>query len=300
MSPAPTEAAAEMPAFPRLDQGAPFVLRSITMVDGLNGWARAESDGIEHLLNTEDGGRTWLDVSPPETASVDEGRVLMLTGSFRFPFHAYVTFYQPEFPPGMAKVWQTADGGYSWFESAPVEVRGLGEFYQPWLIFTDQMTGWYLAQSTTFGAGVHSEVSSFHTFDGGASWSGDRLSNCWVTGMDANVFTTGWVSESCLGPYDGVVPTLWVTEDGGSSWSRIELATALENVEQPDTPLFCETHSPRLVGESSGGVATTCYENEVAIDPILNLFYTTADNWTTFNAYAYPGGPVIMADESVA
>lgn len=58
--PTPEVLGVEDPLLP----GEPFELRTVDMIDGLHGWAIAATDGEDRLLRTEDGGVTWIDVSP--------------------------------------------------------------------------------------------------------------------------------------------------------------------------------------------------------------------------------------------
>ena len=68
------------PTLPRLEPGTPFRLDRVQMIDGLNGWAVAESEGHQHLLRSWDGGLTWRDVSPPQP--VADSVPLLVTFSF--------------------------------------------------------------------------------------------------------------------------------------------------------------------------------------------------------------------------
>ena len=181
-----------------------------------NGWGIDVSDG-GHILRTFDGGATWLDVTPSGSAAIGYSTTLEVIARTAWVLEPGADFFS-------GTLFRTGDDGVTWI-SSPVPFGGA--FIQ----FLDGSTGRALAVR---GAGAGSEaVELFQTSDGGVTWvsvfhndpgqsgSSDSLPLAGIkngmTFLDAN---TGWVTGSI--PADGQV-YLYVTRDGGVSWSQQDL-----------------------------------------------------------------------------
>ncbi|MGA2490234.1 MAG: hypothetical protein ABSF99_08620 [Anaerolineales bacterium] len=207
---------------PAIPPGLPVltspVLARIDFQDENRGWGIAVN-ASGYVVRTVDGGRTWLNATPPGTAAIGFSASLTILNANT----AWVLVPQADYFSGT--LYRTSDGGIIW-NSSPVPFGG------GFLQFLNASTGRLLADR---GAEAGSEaVELFQTSDGGATWvsvfhndssqpgSSDSLPLVGVkngmTFLDAN---TGWVTGSL--PEDGDV-YLYVTHDGGASWSQQSLA----------------------------------------------------------------------------
>lgn len=207
---------------PAIPPGLPVltspVLARIDFQDENSGWGIAVN-ASGYVVRTVDGGRTWLNATPPGTAAIGFSASLTILNANT----AWVLVPQADYFSGT--LYRTSDGGIIW-NSSPVPFGG------GFLQFLNASTGRLLADR---GAEAGSEaVELFQTSDGGATWvsvfhndssqpgSSDSLPLVGVkngmTFLDAN---TGWVTGSL--PEDGDV-YLYVTHDGGASWSQQSLA----------------------------------------------------------------------------
>ncbi len=213
-TPTPVPSASVTPIPPSLPVLASPVLARVAFQDENNGWGIAiNNDG--HVLRTIDGGRTWLDATPPGTGSIGFSTVLEVLNAS----NVWVLVPAADYFSGT--LYHTGDGGATW-TSNPVPFGG--GFFQ----FLDDHTGRALADREA-RAGSEA-VELFQTSDGGASWvsvfhndasqagSSDSLPLEGIkNGMTFLDASTGWVTGST--PKPGEV-YLYVTRDGGASWSK--------------------------------------------------------------------------------
>ncbi|MBT3338866.1 MAG: hypothetical protein HN855_08845 [Anaerolineae bacterium] len=239
------------------------ILTQIKMLDAQNGWGQA--DGM--VLRTEDGGTTWLDVTPAD--------------SFNNPAYSKSFFLDAKIgwvlledldSPTVGTIFRTTDGGISWrWRNTPFGRSDFG--------FLDAETGYAL---TGLGAGAGSMgVAIWETKNGGGDWDRTFLHepgfeftlpfNGIKNGISYRDPLSGWVTGSI--PKDGVI-WFYRTRDGGFSWE-----------EQPlDMPLGYEsaqtsTNAPRV------------FDGGVILLPIYLLgeesamvFYRSTDNGETWTA----------------
>jgi photosystem II stability/assembly factor-like uncharacterized protein len=211
-TPVPANTATPLPPdLPVLDSP---VLARIDFQDENNGWGIAVNDG-GHVLRTVDGGRTWLNASPPGAGPIGYSTSLVVLDAS----HAWVLIPDTDFFSGTLH--RTSDGGVTW-SSNPVPFGG------GFLQFLDANTGRALAER---GAGGGSEaVELFQSSDGGATWvsvfhndpsqagSSDSLPPGGIkNGMTFLNADTGWVTGSI--PQAGDV-YLYESRDGGASWAQ--------------------------------------------------------------------------------
>jgi hypothetical protein len=210
------EATATQPPAPG---GEPFTVTSIHMLDTSSGWAIGGSSGIgDRVYTTRDGGLTWQDVTPPETAG-DVQRERVALGFFQSAAQGWVTYFnQGGAPPIQAVVWRTADGGQSWQSSQPLDLSGLEGIYDPsHLLFADAQAGWLLAH---VGVGMnHDYVVLYRTSDGGTTWTrlldpynDGGIQICQKTGLQFSDAQHGWLTGTCNGVAPGVF--LFKSSDG--------------------------------------------------------------------------------------
>ena len=169
------------------------------------------------VVRTVDGGSTWWNVSPPRSESIGLSTNLIVLDSQT----AWVLVPGTDF--FSARLYRTADGGINW-SSNPVP------FGRALLQFQAGGSGQALAEREA--AAGSEAVELFQTSDEGATWKSVfhndpsqpgasetlPLEGIKMTFLDAQ---TGWVTGSS--PADGDV-YLYITQDGGASWSQQSLA----------------------------------------------------------------------------
>ncbi len=258
--PVPPSATAESTPtpLPAPASGQPITPAKITMIDRLTGWAGTIDD---HLLRTTDGGKTWLDVTPPQ------GGIFAFLDST----HAWATLGVPESclpvqqptrlpqcvltPP--AKIWRTEDGGGTWQESWPA-LPDAPHYQAVSMQFINWTTGWYMAANYPVLTGTR-EVILLRTDDHGTIWSEVSrgfTDSCLSRAMVFLSSLEGWVSVDCRSAdwpgntlqefLDGVnIPLLKQTMDGGNTWIPVSLPAPralppdLASIPSRETRIYC-------------------------------------------------------------
>ena len=280
-------------AIPHLDAGTAIEITKITMVDSQQGWAIAQAnDSSDHILRTNDGGESWWDVTPPETAPTGDSH-LQAAGFFLNSDHAWVSFSSYEI------VWRTSDAGITWQPARTEYTGNLGvDFY-----FADETYGWVMKYIDAGMSHVYSSMS--RTTSGGAYWetvfdpyTSSDLQSFTKTGMvfiDADV---GWVTRDSYGVQPGAFVD--VTSDGGSSWKEVPLPPP------PDEPNkftdeYCAMYNPHLFSRSNGALIVRCTTYDNNNNKVLtDYLFSTSDSGQTWSRYDYPGGELQFIDEDVA
>ena len=301
---APPPTMAPTVGLPPLADGSEALILSIRMTDGASGWAiGGVGSDDQRLLRTENGGRSWRDVSPPIHEDwVDSGyRSVMAVRSAEA---AWILRYRPlqsSVPTGdVAVVWVTDDGGAGWREGVPIAVSFLGTLSSPpYLVDVGTGQGWLLAHAG--GAGMHQyPVSLLRTDDGALHWqvlfdpfeaTGDGLMSCYKSGMAFGSAGVGLLTiESC--PVTGAEVRL--THDGGETW-QAKLLPEPESHPGIYDQAVCESHSPNVGQDGQLTVAVGCS----LFDPESNeaFIYSSADGGSRWQAGPYPGGAVEYVDQ---
>lgn len=255
------------PSFPVKTVAAPQ-LSSFTMLTRLDGWALSENA----LLRTEDGGASWLDVTP---IGLESGFGLSASLACLDARHAWLLI--PLEYPVSGMLYRTTDGGQTWLV-APVPFSG-GE-----MDFLDAERGWILAD---LGAGAGSQaVAVFRSADGGATWTQVYVNDPTVSGASDTLplsgiksglgvldFDHAWVGGSV--PVDGVL-YLYASADGGRSWTQ-QKVTLPAGYESAQTVV----NAPRFFGPQEGVFFATLYAEPMAV-----VFYVSHDGGRTWTATA--------------
>jgi photosystem II stability/assembly factor-like uncharacterized protein len=267
--PTPTPVSSTPTARTLLPAAGPH-LTQLAMLDAQAGWALDET----RLLSTADGGRTWLDATPPGLALSGSASFAALDAQI-----AWLLIPAADFEHGT--LYRTANGGVTWESFAT-------PFGMAALDFLDPHTGRALAYHGV--AAGSAPVSVFQTADGGATWmkvftdvpgDADTREDIPLGGnksgfgfLDADV---GWVGGSI--PMDNVV-YLYATADGGRTWAA----------QEPGTPAgwggMFTVESPVLFPPDEGVLPV-----RISGEPAALVFYLLTDD----GQYWAPTLPVTLA-----
>jgi DNA-binding CsgD family transcriptional regulator/photosystem II stability/assembly factor-like uncharacterized protein len=204
------------------------VFTGYLMFDSTVGWAQA-NDGNTIIL-TEDGGRTWRDISP-NLASTEN--LLPRSEAFIDANHAVVIAAAPRVANAgdiQAHVDWTADRGKTWHESdSPVT---LGAEQAP-VTFPDPQHGWIETGTQT------SPLLLYRTTDSGRTWQtipvkrgtldGDppgSLPNACYWNFHFVSASRGFVSGGAAVAAVTALPCFFRTDDAGATWQRVLLPDA--------------------------------------------------------------------------
>ena len=189
------------------------VIFDFEMFSPTNGWGVTQDQN--HLLRTEDGGQTWLNVTPPDLDSLSPGSTSF---GIRPCFLDENTVWFTPSADGNSTLYHTRDGGINWILT-PVP------FGNAHYDFLDLSIGYALVDLGA-GAGSH-YVALYRTLDGGASWTmvfthEPGVSKSLSEGGAKNGITFRGVDHGWIG---GSIPMddyfyLYTTEDGGQTWAE--------------------------------------------------------------------------------
>lgn len=200
--------------------GQTLLLRRARISDAANGWA---VDSRGRVLRTADGGRSWRDVSPAGLSRC-AGR-LMPQQAERFQGDEAVVAISCGSTDSAGKwsresqqitIFRSRDAGRTWTESTvntgyvPVKPSAVG--------FHTEKSGWVLVQPRIPYWDRTNEGALYRTADG-VTWQKVSDTASGLPGARETTFLTperGWTAGS---DPDG----LFVTEDGGRTWSPVEL-----------------------------------------------------------------------------
>jgi hypothetical protein len=245
------------------------------MVTGTSGWART----YEGLYWTEDGGKSWRNISP---ASAHPGRLQAV--DFADPEHGWAAAEEGDEGHPRAALYATADGGRTW---ARTPIR-LPYRYSQVGYASFAAVGAHLVYALVRKSGDTSQSSGYMyaSRDGGRHWH--RLPQVPPHAGEI-VFTDahdGWLAE------EGPAPALYRTRDGGRSWQEVRL---------PRPPGLAEARTdymaPRFEADGHGILAAT-YDNYEQF--AVTVLYSTADfgrRWTlaTSARLLVKGNPAVFA-----
>jgi photosystem II stability/assembly factor-like uncharacterized protein len=295
----PTVQPTPLPRLPlvHLPSGQSIQITTIKMFDLNVGWGIGNLPGrSDHVLRTADGGRTWTDVTPPQSVPVAltspdiELPALPVAAFFLDAATAWAVYDVID-----TGVWRTTDGGVTWQSSGPLDVGEQGEYAMPYpILFLDSHIGWLMVH---LGAGMSHDYSSFfRSIDGGATW--ERLFSPTDTGGDEICCKTGiafinaqvGVITHGQGPYThGYIE--W-TQDGGRTWEHHELPPPPDNPDLFDTS-FCDTLSPTVTEMGRVLIVVSCTDMNDSTRH-RSLLYVTVDGGETWQIRPDPGGSLLF------
>lgn len=278
------------PAIAHLSAGQAISIMKIHMLDPFSGWGIGGlSQAQDHVFRTQDGGKSWRDVTPPQPTPAVGDKAIAI-GDFQDASTAriiYGTEMAP--PPAYLHFWTTHDGGATW-QYGSIDTSISSEFFNPWFVdFADAMHGWLLIY---LGAGMsHNYVALLGTTDGGLTWNTlvtpqDRndIQSCSKTGMVFFDAQNGWLARECNGLYPA--PHIMRTTDGGVTWTRIE-PPAPNGTPNLFNDYACDMASPNPFSGASAIMAMKCL-SVTDYSTQKNYIYTTTNGGSTWSSYPLP------------
>lgn len=159
----------------------------------------------DHLVATEDFGRTWIDLTPPDIPT----NMPIISVFFLDPEHGW--FVASDCASSSAFVYRTQDGGRRW-RRTPTDPADCHAGSTAHVDFVDPNHGWLIRRSF-----VGEYTMLRRTVDGGRTWTRSRN----VPPFGDAVFTdptAGWLTSMTNGR-----PLLMRSGDAGRTWSRVAL-----------------------------------------------------------------------------
>lgn len=273
--------------FPLLPPGYKISLEYVELVTTDMGWGTAPgSDGIVHILRTDDGGYEWREITPPQPLTPHS-----------FNLHPSVHFHDREYGwasyNGTDLIWTTHDGGRTWQPFRLEYEALLGGLIHS--LDRDQV--WFFQYIGGGMMKVHTVV--YHSEDGGRTWTKllDPYTDIVIQGFDKTgvefVNTQyGWLTRD----FWGVTPfiSLEITEDGGELWESLEMPPPPSASDLFST-CMCGLYDPRLFSESVGSLRLTCQCESFETPLIKSYLYTTSDGGGSWEIEYIPEGDLHYA-----
>jgi len=196
------------------------------MFDSKVGWAQA-NDGNRIIL-TEDGGRTWTDVSPDLAGGATP---IPHNMAFLDDSHAWVLVAPQRVVPNaalQARVDWTTDRGKTWHESDSLVT--LPDIHYSIITFLDPDHGWILSYQTLY-----------RTTDGGRTWQtvpakfgtndgdppGSLPKTCFSNHFQFVSASRGFICSGATVTTLAALPCFFRSDDGGATWQRVVLPNAV-------------------------------------------------------------------------
>ncbi len=294
-------------AVPRLGVGSVIDILRLEMLDAQNGWGiggpRA-SGNASHVFRTQDGGSTWIEITPPEFAASElDVPSMAAVGFFSSSQTGWVTYHaqRASSMPVNPVVWKTSDGGRTWQAGSPLSTAGLMETFSiSDITFSDANYGWVLAH---VGAGMnHDYIALYRSTDGGLSWSrvidpdiDGGVQSCSKTGLAFSNGSAGWLTGDCNGVRPGAF--LFQTADGGAHWDPVTLPAPADHPDLFTADQYaCAVHAPVLQGNQAF-LGVECVDMGSSDGTRIGYLYRASSGGSpTYKAY--PGGDIFTLDGS--
>jgi photosystem II stability/assembly factor-like uncharacterized protein len=264
------------------------------------GWTPGLSQaGLAGPYRTSDGGSHWTNVAPPP---IPDETPFSLVGATLEPWQfldgtdAWVVRIggSPGVYADHVVVFSTTDGGSSWRQSQPVQLTPThpDDFIQAAICFTDKQDGFLAMGSGPFAqyGPVDMTVSAFYrTTDGGLHWQ-------WISDPDVQARTSGlncvFAAIAFSSAVDGFIygncPYVFVTHDGGATWSIQNGATVAYFFDSThgivENPPFGSNSPARYpIATSSDGGLTWATRGVVPVSNCIAVFVDLLHGWCIVN-----------------
>jgi hypothetical protein len=285
-------------------------IEQLKMFSATTGWALHADFQAPYvmdgkILRTEQGIRTWTDVSPPTPGGYDNPPAVAFLDS-NTALAIYSKSLMPKSPTREITIRRTSDGGRTWQTGDTITLDQGPLMLVVQIQLLDAQNGFMLAKDD--GSMGKSSVYIFETHDGGMHW--DIVYNS-VDHMQMNDPDTLWVFGNY--PYGGNLLTfvtkndgfysngfLFVSHDRGKSWQmqQLSLPGDLADLESKvsKSELYLPTSSPRFVSATRGVLMRRIYTpDQVTVPPgsynglpYGEYLYFTEDGGQTWNSSQSP------------
>jgi photosystem II stability/assembly factor-like uncharacterized protein len=288
----------QAPPIAHLDPGEPVEIEMIHMTGLSRGWAvGGRPDADQHILRTEDGGTTWIDVTPPEPSSSTGSEPKHVSAGFHPTGHAQAVYWYsvPGRAPLVLSLWLTEDWGLTWQSAGVRQFADLAE--EPPLVgFTRDDVGMILVRFFV-GMGNHA-YALLSSSDGGQNYRTlldvqDTVDTCQRNALSLLEDGTGWMTGGCPFLADrGAM--LEVTDDGGASWTPVSLPAPPLSAGASDSVLFCEAASPQRFSQAEGSLIIRCLGPSEGY--LATYLYRTSDGGQSWEIAPVPADTVFFLD----
>lgn len=277
-----------------------LLFAELSMANEKQGWATLwDYPEMSNVIHTEDGGWSWMVVTPPQSFTDEERQFELMAPSAFFldSARAWVIYDGRDKP-----VWRTADGGKTWIPSSNLFASD-----RALLFFRGPSIGWMLLyEGATSGGQVAMEL--YGTRDGGSSWVNlvpyYAELGCPSTGMYYADEQVGWISGAC--PEILAAESLLHTQDGGDTWDSVDLPAPsqephlFENADSRPGCLGYALYSPVLFNRDNGALVLGCEhwirgDSENPVPP--KYLYRTLDGGRSWTTSAVPDKYVTYVDQ---
>jgi photosystem II stability/assembly factor-like uncharacterized protein len=213
----------------------------MAMVNSRQGWRCHVAERRASILHTEDGGKHWKDVSPPDVSTLVKylraGAALDdISQSLGMDAVDGRCAWVSILPANVRAIWlyRTRDAGGYWTRVvAPFAAEVV------FLNFFDAQGGYLLAGGHALG---HMDQDIYHTDDGGRHWrkrATTKERGYYTSGMVFRTPSEGWLT----GSYRSVEFPLFHTEDGARSWQLQKFPVPVDYVGG-----YANTYPPVFIG----------------------------------------------------
>jgi photosystem II stability/assembly factor-like uncharacterized protein len=284
----------QLPGTRTTSSGASKLLDFVKMISDTQGWGIAN----ESILRTENGGRSWSNVTPTEIGTIlatipEQGlSSFKLQGAFLNTQNAWIA------APGLGKitVFQTSNSGLTWQANESVALPTPQEVY-PILIdsfsFLNSQTGWLLmSKGMALGQGF---VELYQTQNSGSSWrlvaeanqnaSGEESGAITILGQKTGVSfrdtTNGWLTGYSMG--NSIY--LYSTKDGGLTWNFQPL---LIPIGYTATGGSAKSYPPIFFNDKNGLMPIYLGNTTPGINLFFYLTDDGGDSWSSTTSISSP------------
>ncbi|MGE5222362.1 MAG: WD40/YVTN/BNR-like repeat-containing protein [Omnitrophica WOR_2 bacterium] len=262
----------------------PVQLTSLHMVSDSAGWSTGTIAGrceqwMGCVLYSDNGGKSWKDVTPPAIGSGTVDAAYFLDANTAWIASASVN-------PGSVSMYRTTDAGGTWETNGTLSIASGGP---GWLYFLDARHGWMMAN---LGGGAGSNAVEIWGTSDGEHWqklsgtdetpnppAGSLPLSCDKAGIGFLDNKTGWVSGDCPG---GSI-FFYVTNDGGKTWQSQALTPPPGYPSTLFNQCQCSMSAPKLIAPQFGAITINIFDVQPAI-----FLYVTRDGGKTWQPEKLP------------